>query len=415
MRTLIKLNFILILILILFNGRGVSNSIFVFNLDVGFAFTSVLLLQIVSLFMLWTYKKIKVDIVAIMLFLQILLYTLVLLIFPDSLASMKYYVAALLSFATYIFFLNSTVATTNKTILLFSEIATLIISLQVVSVTINAFSNNVPFYLMKNYMELPIGGSNFVASFLLVFLVAIINFEEEKIRRFIFIPLGTLGILLTRSNGGLILLLIIFVFEYGKEILTNRSFLKTIKYLSLIVLSGFFMWKILGAFPDYFERYIVSLERIFTGGYAGLYEASNSRLYIYREALGKIAHSPIVGYGLNYRSDVIGLSAHNLILDLLLKAGVLNLILFTGYILMLLSTFNKYGKLDKEIKVFRNIILVVIMNGMFEQNLGGLNFDLFFWMFCGIGMAKVNSLKKTNGSKSKNRNFYKEPTVLSSE
>ncbi|MGF7057749.1 O-antigen ligase family protein [Brassicibacter mesophilus] len=394
MKILIKSNFILIFILLLFNGRGSSNNVFVFNLDVGFAYVLVLILQIVSLFMLWTYRKIRIDKITILLSIQILLYTLSLLIFPDSIDSMKYYVAALISLGTYMFFLNSSVNIMNKKMLLLSEMAIIIISLQMVSLTIRAITSNIPYYLMKNYIQTPTGGSNYVGSFLLMFLVLVINLEEKKIRKFIFILLGILGVVLTRSNGAMVLLVMIFIFEYGRRCLSSRNLRDSIKYGILIILSGFILWKTFELFPGYFERFTLSFQRFFFGGSEGIVASSNNRVDLYSKSLREIAKNPIIGHGLNYRNYILDMSAHNLILDQLLKAGLFSAIVFLAYISTLLYNFSKYRKSNKEIKTLSKMVVVVMINGMFEQNLGGLNFDFFFWLFCGVGMANVNYIKE---------------------
>jgi len=377
----------IIITILLFNGYGVSNNIFIFNINVGIAYVLVLILQVISLLISWSHKKIKIDAIIVLLYIQIVIYTVSLIIFPDAFESMKYYVAVLLSLASYLFAVSTSADLMNKKILFLSEVIITILSLQTVSLTVRAIKNNIPYYLMKEYIKIPVGGTNYIGSFLLMFMVLVVGLEEKKLKKSIFVFLAILGIILTRSTGALILMLLIFIYEYGKKILLNAKFKEVIKYIFVIILFVTILLKLVNTFPEYFERFTTSLESIFYGGSEGVDKVSNGRFSTYGKALEMILESPIIGYGLNYRNGILGMTVHNLILDQFLKAGLFNIIVFISIICVMLREFYKYRNSSKEIRVIGKMVLVVIINGMYEPNLGGFNFDFFFWLFCGVGMA----------------------------
>ncbi len=391
---LTEINFFSIIVILLFNGYGASNNLFVFNINVGISYVLVLALQTISLLIFWSYKKVKIDIIAGLLYIQVVIYTVSLIVFPDAFeGSMKYYVAVLLSLVIYIFAVSASVDLMNKKILFLSEGIITILSLQTVSLTFRAIKSNIPYYMMKNYIQAPIGGTNYIGSFLLMFLVLVIGLEEKKLKKIFFVSLAILGIVLTRSTGAFILMILIFVHEYGKRVVSVVKFKELIKYSLIIIIFIIVSWKLLGAFPDYFERFTINLHSIFLGESEAIDVVSNGRISTYTKALEMISESPILGYGLNYRNGILGMAAHNLILDQFLKAGLLNVMAFISIIYIMLYKFYKYRNISKEIKTIGKMVVVVMINGMYEPNLGGVNFDFFFWLFCGVGMANCYCVK----------------------
>jgi len=383
-------------ILLMFNGRGVTNSAFVFNISPSISYTLAFIFECLALiFALYTYK-IKLDKVIFFLYIQIIVYTFSLLVSQDALAGMKYYLAALEALVIYTFCMVVPTEKLNKSILYLAEVSIVIIVFYTVSVALTVLSMGMADYLVKGNIIIPIGESNYIASFLNMFLVIVLGLEYVKARKIIFVLLIAIGITFTRSDVGILLFGSILIFEYGIKLLRNKSIKEIAKSIVVIVAIVLVIIKAFDIFSNYFWRYIAVLNALFRGGAAGIEEASNGRIAIYKESFRMFTESPILGYGLNYSENLEALS-HNLIFDILLKGGLINFLIFICYMSIILTRLYKYRNQSIEVKTIWKMLIVVLLNAMVEPTLGSFNFNFFFWIFCGVGMANSRRLIKDYG------------------
>lgn len=382
-------------VLLMFNGRGVANSLFVFNINVSYAYTLIFVLQLIALLIALSTRKIRIDTVTSLLYVQILLFTVIFLIYPNSIDGMKYYLALLQAFVIYLFCIITPLDKLNKSILLLAKLSILIIAFQLVSVSVVMSSISIEAYLVKSFISIPLGESNYIAAFINMFLVIVLNLEHKKIKKFAFILLSAVSIIITKSDAGLIFFVLVLLVSYSSKIMSTNSVKNIVRNILIIIVSFIVIILIFRItyelFPSFYHKYAQFFSNLFLGGYKGIEEVSNGRLDIYIDSFELFLTSPFMGHGLRYGESLNALS-HNIIFDQVLKGGLINLLIFLTYIFIMGKQFMKYKNKSPEVKAIWNMFLIVLLNSLVEPNIGEFGFNFFFWFFCGVGMANCYKL-----------------------
>jgi O-antigen ligase len=216
------------------------------------------------------------------------------------------------------------------------------------------------------------GKSNYLAAILVMFLLW--NYDQlQKAKHGRIILLGTflfllLGILFTLSKGGIIAACAgILLYE-----ILNRK-----KRLSTLLLIGVPISIFLNIVPSLAGRFSSN---------ASIY----SRLYLWFQAIVKIAHKPFIGYGAGNvwltdsffdKSDKV-IGPHNLLLEIPLHSGLIGLFFFVVLIALL---FRKSIFLlrKKQEPLFLTFLIITLLNGLYEPTLLGFQYSFVFWAFVG--------------------------------
>ena len=399
-----KISFVIFLfayVLLMFNGRFVSNSAFVFNIDVKYAYVIIFFISLVSLFIMWSNSKLKLDFVIFLLFSQFFIYCCSIFLFSNSLENIKVILSVLLGLSVYSIGLLIPRNKRKKTLLFLVETTLVIITLQTIYVTLSAISLGIPYYQIKSFISIPIGQSNYIASFIIMFLSIILNLEDVSYKKYALLLLAILGIIFTRSGSAILLLSIYLVYEFLLKPLGKKNIVNKLKPLLLFLLFILIASYALNQYTEYFSRYIYLFENLFSRDIQDVIEASNGRFNIYMQSIDAIMRNPITGLGINYDNTmqlIIGsdteVLAHNLVLDLALKAGIFNVIIYLGLLAYIIKKLYNSKNNDVLIKSVLISVIFVIINSLYEPNLGTFAFDFFFWLICGLAMSSVYDMNR---------------------
>lgn len=259
-----------------------------------------------------------------------------------------------------------------------------IIFIQIICSTIIFFQHGLPLWMIKSYIAIPIGKSNYIASILIVcFFYAYINIKNKWIKM-ISLLMTMISLLLTLSYGGIVsvLLGIILDFMMTKE---NRG--KKVLYLLMLSLciSGSIL-TIDNISPNLLDRYLMKFDES-----ADFNQVGNGRMEIFEYNADKFLSNPILGSGLGLPpgdEESLGrMRPHNIVLEALVNGGVINLLLYFGAIYLVLNAIYIKVNQDRQCKAVFIIIFAIIVHGMVEVNLFTVVFDFFFWMIMGFNSA----------------------------
>lgn len=244
---------------------------------------------------------------------------------------------------------------------------------------------------------LEIGGSNYLATILMIPFFILLTFvftkEKQVLNIILLVIIGT-SIILTGSRTSLIVLIALTTSIIMKEIFFNFKikFRKRIKYglLSIITIV------IIYIFTGKFVRQMIE-----EGRFENLSSQSNaiSRFQIYNDYYDAFLSHPIIGSGL---MNVDGLNqnylAHNFILQAFGDGGFLFGVFFILLILYMYLFLNKIIKLKTEnahfVLGYKRGYIAVLIHGLFEPNFGTKLFMIYLFIGYGLIIAEHYNLKK---------------------
>lgn len=246
---------------------------------------------------------------------------------------------------------------------------------------INAIKN----YQIKDYYQIPFGGSNYIGSILLVFIAAAALLpHRRKAFNIFYLILGGLSIFLLQSSGAILcfglLLLIVGFFErealdgwiqrkFKRSPLTfvrkHRDVFK--RALAVLAVSALAIVLVYTA-AQYAEGRVLD-QTVFDALLTG-------RVSIYQDTLMYWTHQPFLGFGFQY--DAFMSKPHNLFLSLLAYGGIFGLIVFVALLASIFYSAIKYK--SKYSHALIAILIVAVVHGLIEPNLLNSMYDLYFWI-----------------------------------
>ncbi|MGG6261313.1 O-antigen ligase family protein [Stutzerimonas stutzeri] len=240
-----------------------------------------------------------------------------------------------------------------------------ILAVWVIILSSKAILSGLPYYEAKMIIETPLGRSNYLSIFILVFLS--FSFGESLVYKI----LGVISLLLLSfySRGGA-LILILFLF---------LALFSNFKDLRLRLLVGIFL--------------LLTCSAIILFGIEGLYaflfdssdfdyfESAGNRVQLWLAAIDLIKESPFYGIGPNgFRSaveqrgleDVWG--PHNSILLLWLNYGIIGMASYGIYVYFTIRVVSNGSNPDPNYPGI--FLLVALLFSMFEPAVGSANFEM---------------------------------------
>lgn len=323
-------------------------------------------------------NKIKVDIILKCLLIKCVLDALP--FFYDSTASdyFWYYAITLSSAVTYFLYINVTITNKQqiflkKSIIFFG----IIICLQV----IYTFFNMEYSYLdlrYKSAMVIPYGGTNIIASILIPILTLIFFVRIKTIFKITLIILFSVSIVLTKSRGGIILTFMLVVFFIYKSMDRHKD--RYIKRMLLLILFILIIILLLN------DADILTLLGGYTTGQNNitLNSLSSNRIDGWIEILKETFNNNLFfGVGMKSLSG-IGSGAHNIILDLVYKCGLVGAI---NYLIAFINLEKKGRYILKKCNcIYYVMIMIIYVNSLFEVCYFSYACDVMLWMFIGMMM-----------------------------
>ena len=251
----------------------------------------------------------NIDMLVVFLGLQVCYYCLLGMVYGQTEHFIRQ-LSMLAAFCAYLWTINCDVS--PKFLLRWTELFILIIGLEIFWVVGKTFQMGIPLYMLKAFIHIPLGRSNYIATFVIILLPLIYKLEPRKLWRNFFLLLTGGIILLSRSNSGFIA----FGVETFLLLLTDKKdyFIRFILLLAGII--GI-TYLIKYNQNDYLTRLTSSLEKMRSLDSYELGQVSNNRLYLWEQAFNLWLGNPIFGIG--YTRDYF--MAHNWILERLLSGG----------------------------------------------------------------------------------------------
>lgn len=389
-----------ILVIFILNPFGNTTILSIF-IDPHLKLLIQLILLIITFFIVLIRKGILFDIVLALLILRVPLSLLPVFYINSYESYLSNFMVVLFAPVAYYLGKHFTCNDIDKYLSKVISFLSIIIFVQVLYVFIINY-NSLPFYMLKSSLTIPVGQSNYIAAFSLIFLIyTFLNFKLGRLR-FIIIFINIITILLTLSDGGL-LLLILFIFAYV-FLLMNKRYLLSYKSMFFLIFSIIGVSILILNYSYIFESYLKTFSLLLDGPNS-FSEASNGRFQIYLASIETFLEHPYIGRGLSKVAELDYNKPHNIFLELLIKGGIIG---FLVYIFSLFIIGYKFY-ISKNIKIAKTLILIIIfsvINGMIENNYMTLSFEFLIWFIYGLGIMKIDEKRRSANGRNNNTKLH---------
>jgi hypothetical protein len=252
----------------------------------------------------------------------------------------------------------------------------------ITSIVTKYFLNNDYFYYGGSRLKGLANDPNLYAIILMINIIIAINLRLSKKTMFFLITIFSIGVILTGSKTGLLLLLFYFLYILIinlKSILTHKNNIIKIFVLVILILSGMYYLSTqdIGVFSRINLINLNVLNFLFDGGSARTIAWSNALEIL------KISHIFGIGFSsYSLISNQINNSptiAHNTYLQLIIEWGLISFSVFTLiFIYYVIRNIHKIKKRD--IKINIEVIMIILISSL---SISLNNFRLF-WLFFGF-------------------------------
>lgn len=333
--------------------------------------------------------NIKFDIISTALVFKVVFDLIPLGLFSIDIGSYtEYWIISISCFIVYFLIINSKISYSDlKFYKIIIILFAIIISAQIFETSYSILSENRNFYLYKNALNIPYGGSNIISSILCPVIAFVFFGVKNKILKFSLILLFFIAICFTFSRGGMLLSsssLLLFLFISGRKKISFKKIVITVFSVAFVVL------------------FLVYIVPIFDFSYTAM---SSSRLDIIKNALENYKVEYFV-FGAGMKPVLGGNDAglHNFIIDLFIRCGIIGVLLY-------LIIFYCFFKAKKDIKSnlvlsFYFPVLIIFVNSIFEVCYFSYKCDVLLWMFIGFFMLICKVLKEEKGHELYSYNNY---------
>lgn len=308
-----------------------------------------------------------------------------------------YYAVTISSTITYFIFININLTSNlqtflKKMIIIFGSVICLQVIYTFFNIEYNYFDLN-----YKSAMVIPYGGTNIIASILIPILSLCFFVNTKKRFKLILLTLFIIGIVLTKSRGGIfltfVLMLLLLYISLDKK---KNKVIKRFLLVFLFILIIFILLNDIGTiklFSGYVTNNNITLNSLSTNRIEGWIE-------IVKEAYN---NNLLFGVGMKSLSGV-GSGSHNILLDLLYKCGIVGTVNY-------LFAFFYIQKKGRQIFKKRNciyyvMVMVIYANSLFEVCYFSYECDVMLWMFIGLMMNEYYSNVKNSGKENTNEQVF---------
>ncbi|MCI8513119.1 MAG: O-antigen ligase family protein [Lachnospiraceae bacterium] len=226
------------------------------------------------------------------------------------------------------------------------------------------------FFKDQNYLS---------AFFLPAFSIAfyrIIYSEKGKIRNSVFCILSLFAVFIMSSRGSFLTILLITAFVIGKMILVDKSIIKKVVLIGLLLVAVIVIYNFFQSLPM-FQR-MMNFESY----------GSDVRLRLWAAGFNGFFYSPLIGSGIGSASEyswrLVGNAVHNSFIEFIADQGILGAVVV---LLILLRIFMR----KREKRFFISILMISFFVPLFFLT-GYTNFT--FWMpVMFISLIATNSIE----------------------
>lgn len=342
-------------------------------------------------------KKIRIDEILIGLIIKCVLDAIPYINNPP-LDYFWYYAVTISSTITYFIFININLTSNlqaflKKIIIIFG----VVVCLQVIYTFFNIEYN----YLDLNYksaMVVPYGGTNIIASILIPILSLCFFLNIKKWFKLILLTLLVVGIVLTKSRGGMFLTFLLMLLLFYRFLDKRKN--KVIKRFLLIFLFMLIIFILLNDIETIklFSGYATNNNNI------TLNSLSSNRIEGWIEII-KEAYNNNILFGVGMKSlSGVGSGAHNILLDLLYKCGIIGTI---NYLFVFLNIEKKGRQIFKKRNcIYYIMVMIIYVNSLFEVCYFSYKCDVMLWIFIGLMMNEYYCNMKNSGKGKFNEQLF---------
>lgn len=258
--------------------------------------------------------------------------------------------------------------------------------LMVAQMILTVFTNGLGFSsgLFKHYLRIPAAHSNIIGVILLSIFVLRIGAKKTKKFDFVINSIIVIGLIISKSRGSWIFLLLWFSFVKLKQAKEEKKDLRIFAIcmatiIGIIIFVFFENLQIL-----LFESTLSELD--FTKIGAGRFE-------LWALGLKKWLQSPWLGFGLGVTNydigfEIVSTGVHNIVIDYLVQSGVIGTLIYG------LAIFMVYFKHKKHKSPLKKGVLLAVTSILFYSMFEVCYFNFvclfLFWMLMGIYSSNCN-------------------------
>lgn len=264
-----------------------------------------------------------------------------------------------------------------------------IICIQTVITYIIASRMHSGYFGLKSLLKIPIGASNYIECWILMLTVFLYYYKKDSNLRYVIFFIGFISSLLTRSKSAVLLwsvwlLMIVFLQSIKKRGLA--SFLALLTTMVALFCVFNYLQKL-----DFFEASNNIIDYLFSKDSDNIAKAFNGRFDTYRyafDAFNENLFTFFFGKGASYSSGYT--LAHNWILDILAKSGIIGLISVIALYIVIFTKLHRNFKTNDFAKPAMIMMGFVILNSMWEPCLDGFLFSIPYYTIIGFGIQQNN-------------------------
>lgn len=350
--------------------------------------------------------KYYLDEITFLLLLRLIIY-LIPLLYMDNLESYwGNYFSVILSFCVYFIASQNHKRDVAKSINTITVIYTVLICIQVFYMFFylhNRF-DNLNINMLKYYMVIPIGGSNFIPCIVVPLMVLIFCSDMSSKIKFLVGLAGLASILVIQSKNALFVVLLFvvvrFILKYFKSLLMikDKSKIRTaiIAITSILILSVSITFFIVIKYIS--DKWYMGMVISGSSIYEFFNAITSNRLYVYGKELNRWTEHLFFGNGLSY---IFGyMRSHNWVIELLVQSGLAGFLTFIGALFFWYRKISKYLKVDLLIKSIFYFCIAVLVQGLAEVTLFTPIMDALFWFMIGLSVSQANYIRKRSSIES---------------
>lgn len=263
-----------------------------------------------------------------------------------------------------------------------SYLALLMVAQMILTILANGFGFSSG--LFKHYLRIPAAHSNIIGVILLSIFVLRIGAKKTKKFDFVINSIIVVGLILSKSRGSWIFLLLWFSFVKLKQAKEEKKDLK-IFAICMATIIGIII------FVFYEDLQILLFES--TLNELDFTKIGAGRFQLWALGIKKWLQSPWLGFGLGVTNydigfEIISTGVHNIVIDYLVQSGVIGALIYGFAISMV---YFKHKKNKSPLK--KGILLAsisILFYSMFEVCYFNFVCLFLFWMLMGIYSSNCN-------------------------
>lgn len=234
---------------------------------------------------------------------------------------------------------------------------------------------------LKYWMKLPFGQTNYLALYLIVFMVLTNVFFRSKRKKLViaYNIVIVAAVVFTNSRSALIVLGVYYLIELILFIKHHKLKLwHILSFAGVIVIGGVVVAVRWDVFYPFISRF--SFEAL-----------AGNRIKVYKDVLVLIAQNPWLGRSAFAYKAFDAVRAHNFILEAIVQTGIIGTILYIGLMVVVLLQLLKirYARARYALLAF---YALTFLHGLVEPNLFSPWSDTLVWFLFGMGCALPKKL-----------------------